>query len=90
MVLSMSTTQHAPAPEFDKARRITSMFVQGAIVWSSAADTRLCVVFSFPDDITLKTLENLEDVISRDTGMLNHKFCDVLKEYKTALGESAM
>ena len=60
---------------------------EGAVMWNAVADSRLCVVFSFPDDVKLKSIASLEDVISRKDGMITMKFCEILKEYKKALGE---
>ena len=85
MLMAMSTTQHSAAPEYENANRITSLFVQGAVMWNVMADSRLCVVFSFPDNIRLKAIRKIEDVIQ--DGVLTHKFVDILKSYRQELGQ---
>jgi hypothetical protein len=85
VVMAMSTTQHSAAPEYENARRITSMFVQGAVMWNSSADSRLCVVFSFPDNVRLKAIHSIEDVLV--DGCITTKFVDILKSYRNELGQ---
>mmetsp|Transcript_13010 Transcript_13010/g.21068 ORF Transcript_13010/g.21068 Transcript_13010/m.21068 type:complete len:452 (-) Transcript_13010:52-1407(-) len=85
MIMAMSTTQHSAAPEYDNANRITSMFVQGCVMWNVMADSRLCVVFSFPDDIKLKMIESVDDVIK--DGVITMKFVEILKSYRNELGQ---
>ena len=79
--MALSTTQHSAAPEYENTSRITSMFIEGlsfalivlsflmtspgAVIWNAVADCRLCVVFSFPDDVKLKGINCHEDVINR-------------------------
>jgi len=85
-VLVMSTTQHSVAPQFDNATRITSMFVQGAIVWNVGSDARLCVVFSVPDDFTIKAVNSITDIVDRK-GQVTEKFAEVLRSFREMLGE---
>mmetsp|Transcript_10129 Transcript_10129/g.32196 ORF Transcript_10129/g.32196 Transcript_10129/m.32196 type:complete len:419 (-) Transcript_10129:440-1696(-) len=85
MVMALSTTQHSAAPEYENANRITSLFVQGAVMWNVMADSRLCVVFSFPDNIRLKAIETIDDVIQ--DGCITHKFVDILRSYRQELGQ---
>jgi len=85
-VLAMSSTQHSAAPHFENANRITSMFVQGAVAWSSGGDAQLIIVFSFPDDFSIKAMQRLEDVITPN-GTMTMKFANVIKEFNEMLGE---
>ncbi|GBG26728.1 Hypothetical Protein FCC1311_029492 [Hondaea fermentalgiana] len=85
MIMALSTTQHSAAPEYENANRINSLFVQGAIIWNVLADSRLCVVFSFPDDIKLKAINSIDDVINSE-GAITMKFVDILKSYRQELG----
>jgi len=85
MVMAMSTTQHSAAPEYENANRISSMFIQGCIMWNVMADSRLCVVFSFPDDIKLKAINSIDDIICK--GTITLKFVDILKSYRQELGQ---
>lgn len=85
MIMALSTTQHSAAPEYENANRINSLFVQGAIIWNVLADSRLCVVFSFPDDIKLKAIKSIDDVINSE-GSITMKFVDILKSYRQELG----
>eukprot|EP00514_Thraustochytrium_sp_LLF1b_P008033 CAMPEP_0184535890 /NCGR_PEP_ID=MMETSP0198_2-20121128/16132_1 /TAXON_ID=1112570 /ORGANISM="Thraustochytrium sp., Strain LLF1b" /LENGTH=512 /DNA_ID=CAMNT_0026928965 /DNA_START=112 /DNA_END=1651 /DNA_ORIENTATION=+ len=87
-VLAMSSTQHSVAPHFDNVNRITSMFVQGAVTWDHGGDSRLIIVFSFPEDFKLKAMEGFDDVVCED-GKMGDKFGEVLNEFKEMLGEQA-
>jgi len=87
VAMALSTTQHSAAPEYDNTSRITSMFIQGAVIWNAVADCRLCVVFSFPDDVKLKGINCHEDVINREDGSLTYKFCEILRQYRRALSD---
>ena len=85
-VLVMSTTQHSVAPQFDNATRITSMFVQGAVVWNVGSDARLSVVFSIPEDFSIKAVQGLTDIVDRK-GQVTEKFAEVLRSFREMLGE---
>jgi hypothetical protein len=87
MVLALATTQHSVAPQFDNADRITSLFVQGAVTWNLGSDSRLCCVFSLPDDLNIKAVERLDDVIDAK-GRLTMKFAAVLRSFREVMGET--
>lgn len=87
ITMALSTTQHSAAPEYEATNRITSMFLQGAVIWNVVADCRLCVVFSMPDDVKLKGIDCHEDVIDRRDGSLTYKFCEILKQYRQAISD---
>ena len=84
---AMNTTQHSVAPQFDNANRITAMFVQGAVCWNVAGDSRLCIVISFPDDFKIKAINNVDDIVVN--GVITSKFADMLTEFNVMLGERA-
>ena len=86
VVLALSTTQHSVAPQFQNANRITSMFVQGAVVWNVGGDSRLCLVFSLPEDFEIKAVKGFKEVLHSD-GTLTLKFAESLKEFNKMLGE---
>jgi len=88
MLMAMSTTQHSAAPEYENANRISSLFVQGAVMWNMAADSRLCIVFSFPDNIHLKAIDGIDDIIKSD-GSVTPKFVDIVRSYNHELGDRA-
>jgi len=64
------------------------MFVQGAVTWDHGGDSRLIIVFSFPEDFKLKAMEGFDDVVCED-GKMGDKFGEVLNEFKEMLGEQA-
>mmetsp|Transcript_646 Transcript_646/g.1599 ORF Transcript_646/g.1599 Transcript_646/m.1599 type:complete len:639 (-) Transcript_646:184-2100(-) len=85
-VVAMSTTQHSAVTQAADSNRITSLFIQGSVIWNQGSDSRIIIVFSFPDDFSIKAMEKLEDVVTPD-GTMSGKFADVIKEFNEMLGE---
>ncbi|GBG26336.1 Hypothetical Protein FCC1311_025572 [Hondaea fermentalgiana] len=85
-VIAMSTTQHSAVTQAADSSRITSLFVQGSVIWNQGGDSRIIVVFSFPDDFSIKAMQKLEDVVAPD-GTMSNKFAEVIKEFNEMLGE---
>jgi len=62
------------------------MFVQGAVVWNVGSDARLSVVFSIPEDFSIKAVQGLTDIVDRK-GQVTEKFAEVLRSFREMLGE---
>mmetsp|Transcript_6472 Transcript_6472/g.10017 ORF Transcript_6472/g.10017 Transcript_6472/m.10017 type:complete len:301 (-) Transcript_6472:89-991(-) len=92
-ILARSTTQHLKAPNDENTQRITSLLVEGCILWSDLDDndqplTRLSVVLSLPEDIELRELHGFESIIT-SKGRLNDRFSLYLTRFMNALRNAA-
>lgn len=85
-VLSLSTTKHSNTSVLSEFNQITSLFIQGTVIFNDKANARLIVLFSFPDDFQIKAVKNFADIIHPE-GTLGLKFIEVIKELYDMLGE---